>query len=49
MTTKCPVCDYEIQDGGTKVQVGGKDVTVCCDQCATKVKENPEQYTGSAK
>lgn len=31
---KCPVCDWEIKDGGVKVTVGGKEITVCCDDCA---------------
>ena len=48
-TKKCPVCDWEIKEGGIKVQVGGKDITVCCDECAKKAKENPAKYTGKAK
>ena len=31
---KCPVCDWEIKDGGVKVTVGGKEITICCDDCA---------------
>ena len=31
---KCPVCDWEIKDGGVKVTVGGNEITVCCDDCA---------------
>lgn len=33
-TSKCPVCDWEITDGGVKVTVGGTEVTVCCEDCA---------------
>ncbi len=33
-TSKCPVCEWEIKDGGVKVTVGGKEITVCCDECA---------------
>jgi len=33
---KCPVCDWEIKDAGIKVKVGGKVLTVCCDDCAKK-------------
>ena len=36
---KCPVCDWEITDGGIKVTVGGKEITVCCDECAEKAME----------
>jgi ribosome-binding protein aMBF1 (putative translation factor) len=43
-TSKCPVCDWAINDGGIKVTVAGKEITVCCDECAEKVKENPSQY-----
>lgn len=37
-TKKCPVCDWEIADGGVKVKAGGKEIAVCCDDCANKVK-----------
>ena len=40
---KCPVCDWEIKDAKT-VKAGGKIVTVCCDECAAKVRENPSKY-----
>lgn len=48
-TTKCPVCDWEIKDEGIKVKVGNKEVVVCCDDCAKKVKANPEQYARADK
>ncbi len=38
-TKKCPVCDWEIKDSGVKVKVGGKEITVCCAECAKKAKE----------
>jgi ribosome-binding protein aMBF1 (putative translation factor) len=41
---KCPVCDWEIKDGGQKVKVAGGEVTVCCDECAQKVKADPGRY-----
>jgi len=41
---KCPVCDWEIKDDEVKVKVGGKEITVCCEDCAKKVKENPGKY-----
>ena len=44
-TTKCVVCDWDINDGGIKVTVGGKEITVCCDECAQKAAETPEKYT----
>ena len=37
---KCPVCDWEIKDAGIKVKVGGKEIVVCCDDCAKKAKES---------
>jgi hypothetical protein len=33
---KCPVCDWAITDGGIQVTVAGKEITVCCDECAEK-------------
>jgi hypothetical protein len=46
---KCPVCDWEIQDVGTKVRLGGTEITVCCDDCAKKAKENPAKYFRATK
>jgi ribosome-binding protein aMBF1 (putative translation factor) len=45
---KCPVCDWEIKDGGIRVVVGGKEITICCDDCAQKAKEDPARYRGKA-
>lgn len=44
-TSKCPVCDWAINDGGIKVTVAGKEITVCCDECAEKAKDNPQLTT----
>jgi hypothetical protein len=46
---KCPVCDWEIKDGGIQVKVGGKEVTVCCDDCAKKAKEGAAKPGGAGK
>ena len=43
---KCPVCDWDIQGGGIKIKVGGKEITVCCDDCAKKAEESPAKYAG---
>ena len=48
-TKKCPVCDWEIKDGGIKVKVAGKEITVCCDDCAQKAKESPAKYVKADK
>lgn len=47
-TTKCPVCEWDINDGGIKVKVGGKEITVCCDECVKAAEENPSKYTSAA-
>jgi hypothetical protein len=44
-----PSCDWDIKDAGIKVKVGGKELIVCCDDCAKKAKAEPAKYTGSAK
>ena len=45
-TKKCPVCDWEIKDGGKTVKLDDRVfVVVCCDDCAEKVKANPAKYT----
>jgi hypothetical protein len=48
-TKKCPVCEWDIKDGGIKVKVGGKEITVCCDECAEKVKKSPAKFAGAAR
>ncbi len=48
-TKKCPVCDWDINDGGITVKAGGKEVIVCCDDCAKKVEESPATYAGATK
>ena len=40
---KCPICDWVIKDGGIKVKVGEKEITVCCDDCAKKAGESPSK------
>lgn len=40
VTNKCPVCDWEITDGRIKITVGGKEIVVCCEDCAKKAIEN---------
>lgn len=34
----CPVCDWEIKDQGRKVRVEDREVVVCCDECAEKLR-----------
>ena len=36
---KCPVCDYAIEGPGVVVTVEGKKHTVCCTECAEKLKK----------
>ena len=35
----CAACDYELDANAIKVTVGGKTVEVCCEECATKLRE----------
>ena len=48
-TAKCPVCDWDIKDGGLKVKVAGKEIVVCCDDCAKKAMEDPARYAVASK
>jgi ribosome-binding protein aMBF1 (putative translation factor) len=48
-TKKCPVCDWEIKEGGIKVKVAGKEITVCCDDCAKKARESPTKFVSKGK
>ena len=45
---KCPVCGQELKDAGVSVNVGGKQVTVCCSSCAEKAQENPAKFAKAA-
>lgn len=36
----CAACDYPLDDNAIQVTVGGRTVEVCCEECATKLKES---------
>lgn len=48
-STKCPVCDWEIKDGGIKVKVAGKEITVCCDDCVKQAQASPEKVASPSR
>jgi hypothetical protein len=48
-TKTCPVCGSDIKGNGVQAKVGGKEVTVCCSQCAKELQEHPGQYAGATK
>jgi ribosome-binding protein aMBF1 (putative translation factor) len=35
--SKCPVCDWKIEGQGISVKRGGREVIVCCKECAEKL------------
>jgi RNase P subunit RPR2 len=41
MTRKtCACCDYPLDPKSTiEVKIGGKSVEVCCEECATKLRQ----------
>jgi hypothetical protein len=40
MTRKtCAACDCELDDNVIEVKIRGRTVEVCCEECATKLKE----------
>jgi ribosome-binding protein aMBF1 (putative translation factor) len=45
----CPICDWEITDAGIKVVVEGKEIVVCCEDCAQKAKERAQSSTSKAR
>ncbi len=45
---KCPVCDWDMKEGGLKVKVAGKEITVCCGECTSKVRADPAAYAKGA-
>ncbi len=44
---KCPVCDWQITGDGIKITVGGKELTVCCDECAATAQKDPSRYAAA--
>lgn len=43
----CAACDYELDDQAIQVRIGGQVVEVCCEACATKLKEAHASATAS--
>ena len=41
---KCPACGWEITDAGKQVKIDDRVVLVCCEECAEKVKSDPDKY-----
>ncbi len=40
MTAKtCAACDCELDSSAIRVQIGGKTVEVCCEECARSLRE----------
>lgn len=35
----CAACDYQLDDSRILVNIGGKAVEVCCEDCAEKLRE----------
>jgi hypothetical protein len=35
----CAACDSELDESSINVKIGGKTVEVCCEECASKLKE----------
>jgi hypothetical protein len=35
----CAACDYKLDSNAISVNIGGKTVEVCCEECAQKLKE----------
>lgn len=45
----CAACDCELGDHPVQVRIGGRSVEVCCDECATKLKEAHAAAAGAAR
>jgi RNase P subunit RPR2 len=45
----CAACDYPLEPASTiEVKIGGKTVEVCCEECATKLREASDSQKKSA-
>jgi RNase P subunit RPR2 len=38
-TKSCPVCQYPVPSGGPRVRYKGREVQVCCVECAEKLRK----------
>jgi hypothetical protein len=48
MTEKtCAACDYPLDANAIKVEIGGKTVEVCCEECAQKLQEARASAAGA--
>jgi hypothetical protein len=43
----CAACDYKLGDNAIKVNIGGKAIEVCCEECAQKLKEAHASAAGA--
>lgn len=48
-TATCPVCNWEIKDGGIKLQLGDREIAVCCKECAKQAQEHPAKNGSASK
>jgi ribosome-binding protein aMBF1 (putative translation factor) len=39
--SKCPVCGWALDANAQQVQVNGRELAVCCDECAAQLKSAP--------
>ena len=48
MTGKtCAACDYELDSNLIRVEIGGKTVEVCCEDCAQLLREAHASASGT--
>ncbi|HEY2038774.1 MAG TPA: hypothetical protein VGG95_03865 [Edaphobacter sp.] len=48
MTGKtCAACDYELDSTLIQVEIGGKTVEVCCEDCAQLLREAQASASGT--
>ncbi|GAC1045893.1 hypothetical protein [Rhizobium sp. No.120] len=46
--TTCAACDCELGAETIKVNLGGKSVEVCCEECATALKEARQSMSATS-
>ena len=46
--TTCAACDCELDANSIKVEIGGKTVEVCCEECARSLREAHASAAGQA-
>ena len=41
----CAACDCKLDESAINVQIGGRTIEVCCEECAQRLRESQSEKT----